>query len=162
VEYLNDQYNLDLLPRDPYERAKGKLVIDIINKKIIPAYFRTIQAQEPDKQAAGREEFTAALKEFAEKLPKNDGPFYGGKTFGFVDIELTPWVLRFVTEILELIGVDSISWKNIAAGRFPRLGSRGRGLVNGLMLSRNVTVFGKPDLKINITKRSPSDLALLM
>jgi glutathione S-transferase len=104
VEYLNDQYNLDLVPKDPYERAKGKLVLDIINKKIIPAYFRAVQAQEPDKQTAGREEFIAALKEFAEKLPKNDGPFYGGKTFGFVDIELTPWILRLVTETMELIG----------------------------------------------------------
>jgi glutathione S-transferase len=95
--------------------SKGKLVLDIINKKIIPAYFRAVQAQEPDKQTAGREEFIAALKEFAEKLPKNDGPFYGGKTFGFVDIELTPWILRLVTETMELIGVDCISWKSIAS-----------------------------------------------
>jgi glutathione S-transferase len=95
VEYLNDQYNLGLLPKDPYERAKGKLVIDIINKKIIPAYFRTLQLQEPDQQALGRADIIAGLKEFAEKLPKDDGPFYGGKNFGFVDIELVPWVLRY-------------------------------------------------------------------
>jgi glutathione S-transferase len=95
VEYLNDQYNLGLLPKDPYERAKGKLVIDIINKKIIPAYFRTLQLQEPDQQALGRADIIAGLKEFAEKLPKDDGPFYRGKNFGFVDIELAPWVLRY-------------------------------------------------------------------
>lgn len=53
-----------------------------------------MQAQEPANQAAAKDEFTAAVKEFAEHLPKNDGPFYGGKTFGFVDIELVPWVLR--------------------------------------------------------------------
>jgi glutathione S-transferase len=94
VEYLSDQYNLGLVPKDPYERAKGKIVIDVINKKIIPAYFRTVQAQERDKQESAKDEFTAALKEFAEKLPKDDGPFYGGKTFGFVDVELVPWILR--------------------------------------------------------------------
>jgi len=94
VEYLNDQYNLDILPKDPYERAKGKLVLDIVDKKILPAFFRTVQAQDPEKQAAGRAEFTAALKEFAEKLPKDDGPFYGGKQFTFVDIQLVPWILR--------------------------------------------------------------------
>lgn len=95
VEYLNDQYDLGLLPKDPYERAKGKLVIDIINKKIIPAYFRTLQMQELDQQASGKADFIAGLKEFAEKLPKDDGPFYEGKNFGFVDIELVPWILRY-------------------------------------------------------------------
>jgi len=94
VEYLSDQYNLGLLPSDPYERAKGKLVIDIINKKIIPAYFRVLQSQEPDQQASARADFIAGLKEFAGKLPKDDGPFYNGKNFGFVDIELVPWALR--------------------------------------------------------------------
>jgi len=95
VEYLNDQYNLDLLPADPYERAKGKIVIDVIDKKIIPAFFRLLQAQEPEQQDAARHEFTAALKEFAGHLPKNSGPFYNGSKFGFVDIELVPWVLRY-------------------------------------------------------------------
>jgi glutathione S-transferase len=95
VEYLSDQYKLGLLPKDPYERAKAKLVVDIINKKIIPAYFRTIQMQEPEQRAEGLKDFTAALKEFAERLPKDDGPFYAGKNFGFVDIELVPWVLRY-------------------------------------------------------------------
>lgn len=94
MEYLNDQYNLGLLPSDPYGRARGKIVLDIINKKIVPSYFRTMQAQDPEKQAAGREEFTGALKEFASHLPKNDGPFYAGKKFGFVDIELAPWIVR--------------------------------------------------------------------
>jgi len=50
--------------------------------------------QEPDQQASGKADFIAGLKEFAEKLPKNDGPFYDGKKFGFVDIELVPWILR--------------------------------------------------------------------
>ena len=94
MEYLSDQYNLGLLPSDPYERAKGKIVLDVVNKKIIPAFFRTLQAQDPEKQAAGKEEITAALKDFAEHLPKNDGPFYAGRQFGFVDIELAPWILR--------------------------------------------------------------------
>ena len=51
--------------------------------------------QEPDQQASGRADFIAGLKEFAEKLPKDDGPFYAGKNFGFVDIELVPWILRY-------------------------------------------------------------------
>jgi len=108
VEYLNDQYNLELLPKDPYERAKGKLVLDIVDKKIIPAYYRTVQAQDPEKQKTGREEFTAALKEFAEKLPKDDGPFYGGKKFTFVDIQLVPWIVRSTSLPVSTLTTDCI------------------------------------------------------
>jgi glutathione S-transferase len=53
-----------------------------------------MQMQEPDKQAAARTDLIVGLREFAEKLPKDVGPFYAGKTFGFVDIELAPWILR--------------------------------------------------------------------
>lgn len=61
VKYLSDQYNLGLLPSDPYEYAKGKLVVDIINKKIILAYFRVLQSQEPDQQASAKADFVAGL-----------------------------------------------------------------------------------------------------
>jgi glutathione S-transferase len=58
-----------------------------------------MQAQEPDKQASAKEEFTAALKEFASHLSKDDGPFYSGKDFGFVDIEIVPWLLRYTFQL---------------------------------------------------------------
>lgn len=82
------------MPTDPYERAKAKMVIDIIHKQIIPAYFRALQLQEPDEQTSGKRDFIAGLKEFAENLPTDVGPFYAGRSFGFVDIELSPWVFR--------------------------------------------------------------------
>ena len=71
-------------------------MIDIIDKKIIPAYFRALQLHEPDQRASGMADFIAGLKEFAAKLPQNESPFYSGKNFGFVDIELVPWVLRYI------------------------------------------------------------------
>jgi glutathione S-transferase len=52
--------------------------------------------QEPDQQASAKADFIAGLSEFAERLCNNDGPFYDGQKFGFVDIELVPWVLRYV------------------------------------------------------------------
>jgi len=94
VEYLSDQYDLGLVPKDPYQRAKSKLAIDIVDKKIIPTYFRTLQAQEPEAQVSSGNDFISALKEFAEQLPKDKGPFYNGNNFGFVDIQLVPWALR--------------------------------------------------------------------
>jgi glutathione S-transferase len=140
VEYLSDQYDLGLLPKDPYERAKGKIVIDIVDKKIIPAYFRIMQSQEPEKQESAKEELTAALKEFAEKLPKDDGPFYSGKKFGFVDIQLVPWVLRF-NLVCEFDNRDCLLLKGIEISNSLTMNLFGRGSENGLMLSVSETVW---------------------
>jgi glutathione S-transferase len=140
VEYLSDQYDLGLLPKDPYERAKGKIVIDIVDKKIIPAYFRIMQSQEPEKQESAKEELTAALKEFAEKLPKDDGPFYSGKKFGFVDIQLVPWVLRF-NLVCEFANRDCLLLKGIEISNSLTMNLFGRGSENGLMLSVSETVW---------------------
>jgi hypothetical protein len=101
--------------------------------------------QEPDQQASGKVDLLAGLKEFAEKLPKDDGPFYAGKKFGFVDIELAPWVLRFVHTGYGGLIKDSIFWRDIVGLRF-RLRMAmpfGKGFVNGLMLLKNVIAFGK-------------------
>jgi glutathione S-transferase len=94
VEYLSDQYGLGFFPDDPYERAKGKLVVDIIHKKILPAHFRAQQSQEPEKQEEAKKDLINGLKEFAENLGNHGGPFYDRK-FGFVDIELAPWIMRY-------------------------------------------------------------------
>jgi len=51
--------------------------------------------QEPDEQNSGKNDLISGLKEFAEKLPQDVGPFYAGRNFGFVDIELVPWVFRY-------------------------------------------------------------------
>ena len=132
VEYLSDQYDLGLLPKDPYERAKGKIVIDTIDKKIIPAFFRLMQSQEPEKQEAAKQDLIAGLKEFAEKLPKDDGPFYNGKKFGFVDIELVPWVLRYFSLFKDAEG-DSILLRNIVVLSSLTTSLYGRDSVNGQM-----------------------------
>lgn len=56
-----------------------------------------MQLTEPEQRESGMRDLIGSLKEFAEKLPKDDGPYYGGKKFGFVDIELVPWVLRYIS-----------------------------------------------------------------
>lgn len=81
----------NLLPSDAFQRARARLAIDGISKKIIPAYFRTIQAQEKDKQDAGRADLYKGMKELAEQVK---GPYFFGEEFSLVDATIAPFAVR--------------------------------------------------------------------
>lgn len=94
LEYLEDAFlEAPILPPTAQARAKARLWADHVNKKIIPAFYRALQAQESGDQNAGAFE----LKEAIETLvlaASDEGPFFGGKEIGWVDIQLAPWLLR--------------------------------------------------------------------
>ncbi|PCH35583.1 glutathione-S-transferase [Wolfiporia cocos MD-104 SS10] len=93
-EFLEDAYpdhTPHLLPKDPFERAYVRLWIDHVSKAIIPAFYRTVQAQEPEKQQTGLQEFCKALRTISEKAK---GPYFLGEQFSFVDVAIAPWAVR--------------------------------------------------------------------
>ncbi len=64
-----------------------------INKKIIPAFYRYLQAQDSD----ARTENALELKQAIDKLVSvadSTGPFFLGPEMGFVDVQVAPWFLR--------------------------------------------------------------------
>ncbi|KAF7792769.1 hypothetical protein EIP86_003867 [Pleurotus ostreatoroseus] len=93
-EFLEDvypSYGTNLLPEDPYERARARIWIDYVSKKIVPAYFRLIQAQGADKQRAALEDLNQALGTFAAQIK---GPYFLGDAFSLVDVVVAPWIAR--------------------------------------------------------------------
>ncbi|CAL1711382.1 unnamed protein product [Somion occarium] len=91
-EFLEDaypSYKPNLLPSDPYTRAYVR--IWFINKSIVPATMRLIQAQEADKQKAALEELLKGLATFSEKIK---GPYFLGDEFSLVDVAVAPWIVR--------------------------------------------------------------------
>jgi glutathione S-transferase len=95
LEYLEDAFvDCPLLPSTAQDRAHARLWADHVNKKIIPAFYHTLQAQDTDAQAAN----AAELKEHLGKLvgaAHPEGPFFAGAQLGWVDVQLAPWLLRF-------------------------------------------------------------------
>jgi glutathione S-transferase len=91
VEEAFPDHKPNLLPPDAFERARIRLWVDHISKKIVPAYFRTIQAQEEDKVKAGREDLNAALKELAKEVK---GPYFLGQDFSLLDAAIAPFAVR--------------------------------------------------------------------
>ena len=92
-EFLEDEFpdSKPLLPKDSFERARIRLWIDHLAKKFIPAYFRTMQAQEKDKQREALSELTDALRKYLEQVK---GPWFSGEEFSLADITVAPWINR--------------------------------------------------------------------
>jgi len=93
-EFLEDAYPERaprLLPAEPFERAYTRIWLDFITKNVVPAFFRAVQLQEPEKQREARDELIAAQGTLAKQ---RKGPFFLGEQFSLVDVALAPWVVR--------------------------------------------------------------------
>ncbi|KAG1735627.1 glutathione S-transferase [Suillus paluster] len=88
-----------LLPpsSDPYAKALVRLQSDHINRTLVPAFYRYLQAQDPDAQIAGGKEFHAAIQslvelfERAEREVGGTGLWVEGGDLGWADVVVGPW-----------------------------------------------------------------------
>ena len=84
------------MPSDAIDRAKARIWIDHISKKIIPAFYTFLQSQEKEQQDTGRDKLLSTLQTLIRAMaPATSGPYFFGKQFTLVDIALVPWILRF-------------------------------------------------------------------
>jgi len=94
MEYLEDlSQGNPLLPADPKLRAHSRLWADHINRHIIPAFYRYLQAQDPKDQANFASELTEQIGKLVDTAD-SDGPYFLGKDMTFVDVQLAPWIVR--------------------------------------------------------------------
>ncbi|KIJ65974.1 hypothetical protein HYDPIDRAFT_130058 [Hydnomerulius pinastri MD-312] len=91
LEEAYESYKPNLLPADPFERARARIWIDHTTKNIMPAWQRLLMAQDKDKQDAARKELYEGQKKLAEQVK---GPYFAGEDFSLVDVINAPWVSR--------------------------------------------------------------------
>ena len=101
-EYLDETYpaergygQRDLLPHDPYEKARARIWIDFVGSRIVPSFYRFCQHQPHSLYSIdeARQEFLGHLKTFISEAD-SEGPFWAGEEMGMVDISLAPWLVR--------------------------------------------------------------------
>ncbi|PON67260.1 S-crystallin [Parasponia andersonii] len=87
LEYIDEVWHekAPLLPSDPYQRAQARFWADFINKKVGDA-AKKVWATKGEEQEAGKKEFFDTLKQLEAEL--GDKPYFGGESFGLVDIAL--------------------------------------------------------------------------
>jgi glutathione S-transferase len=94
MEYLEDlATGPALLPPDAQTRATCRLWSDHINRSIIPSFYRLLQAQDPNDQVSHGTELRDEISKLVDAAD-SDGPFFLGRNFGFVDVQIAPWVVR--------------------------------------------------------------------
>lgn len=64
-----------------------------INRKIIPAFYSVLQAQDFGKQAENTKMLHAEISKVVE-VSDPHGPFFLGSHLSFVDIQFAPWMIR--------------------------------------------------------------------
>ncbi|CDP04041.1 unnamed protein product [Coffea canephora] len=94
VEYIDEVWNhkSPLLPADPYQRSQARFWADYIDKKVSS---RNIWGNKGEEREKAKKEFIEALKILQGVL--GDKTYFGGDSFGFVDIALLPFSIWFYT-----------------------------------------------------------------
>ena len=97
IEYINEAWETgkDLLPTDPYERARVRILCDHIGKKIVPPFYALLMKKSEPERDMAKQNIESSLKSLFEEVEIQDGPFFGGKSLNMVDIMLFPFAYRF-------------------------------------------------------------------
>lgn len=97
-EFLEDAYpdnKPNLLPSDPYLKARTRIWTDFCTSRIIPSFHRFLQFQPmSDKEglAEARNDFVGKWRDFTQEMDK-DGPFFFGSEPSLIDFVVAPWVV---------------------------------------------------------------------
>ncbi|XP_019159303.1 PREDICTED: probable glutathione S-transferase [Ipomoea nil] len=96
VEYIDGVWKdkAPLLPSDPYEKSQAKFWADYIDKKLYEISRKTWTTKGEELEAVVKE-LIGCLKVLEGAL--GDKPYFGGESFGFVDVSLIGFYSWFST-----------------------------------------------------------------
>ncbi|KAL3502997.1 hypothetical protein ACH5RR_037446 [Cinchona calisaya] len=106
VEYIDEVWNdkSPVLPSDPYARAQARFWADFVDKKAYPA-GKALWMTKGEPHAEAKKELISSLKVLETEL--GDKTYFGGESFGIIDIALVPCCILFHT--FEKFGTFSAS-----------------------------------------------------
>ncbi|KAG2687528.1 hypothetical protein I3843_09G056400 [Carya illinoinensis] len=96
VQYIDEVWNdkSPLLPSDPYKRAQARFWADFVDKKVADAGIK-LGSTKGEEHEAAKKQFLEILKTLEEEL--GEKPYFGGETFGFVDVAFVTFYSWFHT-----------------------------------------------------------------
>ncbi|KAG6619717.1 probable glutathione S-transferase [Carya illinoinensis] len=96
VQYIDEVWNdkSPLLPSDPYKRAQARFWADFVDKKVVDAWIK-LRSTKGEEHEAAKKQFLEILKTLEEEL--GEKPYFGGETFGFVDVAFVTFYSWFYT-----------------------------------------------------------------
>jgi len=97
IEYVDEEWSTgnNLLPSDPYHRARARILCDHISKKVVPPFYQILMKKAKEERDSAKKSLVAALSELFSNFDASNGPYFGGKSLGIVDIMIFPFAYRF-------------------------------------------------------------------
>eukprot|EP01018_Ginkgo_biloba_P030708 Gb_36780 [translate_table: standard] len=121
LHYIDEAWpssDASFLPSKPYDRAIARFWADFVDKKFYDAAMRVLKNKGEAQEEAKRDLMeNLGLMEGALKEVSGGKPYFGGETFGLIDIAFIPFTSWFVT--YETLGNFKISLDE----KFPRVGT---------------------------------------
>ncbi|CAI8610875.1 unnamed protein product [Vicia faba] len=96
LEYIDEVWKdqTPLLPTDPYQKAHARFWVDFFDNKVHEV-AKKIWTGKVDELEKEKKELIENLKKIEEVL--GEKPYFGGNTFGFLDIAIIPFYKWFST-----------------------------------------------------------------
>ncbi|RPD79371.1 glutathione S-transferase C-terminal-like protein [Lentinus tigrinus ALCF2SS1-7] len=86
---------------DPYARALIRLQADTVNRSLVPAFYRYLQAQDEEKQIEGAKGFVDAIDSLVKLFERAErdgctsyGLWHERGSLSYADVMAAPWILR--------------------------------------------------------------------
>ena len=90
-EFLEEtSFNNPLLPQDPVDRARQRVLVHRVDARFIPSGFKWLCYGGSKHQQTWQEE----LRFWNQALVDGGGPFFGGEEMGLADVTLAPFAER--------------------------------------------------------------------
>ncbi|XP_078162567.1 putative glutathione S-transferase parA [Carex rostrata] len=110
VQYIDEVWSdkAPLMPSDPHQRAQARFWADYVDKKMYDCGGRLSRKLKGQELEATKKEMIEILQLLQTQL--GDNKYFGGNTFGFVDVALVPFTSWFYTfEMCANLNVEQIA-----------------------------------------------------
>lgn len=90
-DFLEDMYpgKTQLFPKDPYEKHKQRLLVEVLCNKITSAFYKSVRGGDE-----ANEELDKQLSAFEKELKERNTKFIGGSSPSMADYLIWPWIER--------------------------------------------------------------------
>lgn len=97
IEYVDEAWKTEkqLLPSDPFGRAKVRILSDHITKKVVPPFYQLLMKKGDKEREEASRNILNGLKTLFDEFDTSHGQFFGGDSLNMVDIMLAPFAYRF-------------------------------------------------------------------
>jgi len=94
ADYVDEMFaGTQLHPKDPTQKAKDRVVLEIFNR-VVSGFYKCLYAKDEEAQATAVKDLTEHLQTVETELKKRSSKFFCGEQPGMLDYMMWPWLER--------------------------------------------------------------------